>query len=93
MAATLAAQYRSRSARGGRVSVATGPALLAAASAVEEAASADATVLVADPHKTSRDDLEQALEWLRLADATVIGIVSSPGRDPGDLDVGLRGTP
>ncbi|MBX3143108.1 MAG: hypothetical protein KF813_05080 [Trueperaceae bacterium] len=93
VAAALAAQYRSRSARGGRVSVATGPALLAAASAVEEAASADATVLVADPHKTSRDDLEQALEWLRLADATVIGIVSSPGRDPGDLDVGLRGTP
>lgn len=93
VAAALAAQYRTRSTRAGNVSVSTGPALLTAASAVEEAAAADATVLVADPKSTTRRELEQALEWLRLANAKVVGIVSSPGRDPTELAVGLRGTP
>lgn len=89
VAAALAAKYRIRPDLGDRVRVATAPALLAAASAVEEAAAADATVLVADPKNLSRDDLDRALEWLLLAGAKVLGIVTSPGRDGRSLPVGL----
>lgn len=93
VAAALAAKYRVRADIGDRVRVATAPALLSAASAVEEAAAADATVLVADPKHLSQGDLDNALEWLRLAGAKVLGIVASPGRDKRTLPPGLEDVP
>lgn len=91
VAAALAMQYRGRPVDAQRVQVATGPALLAAAESLEEAAAADATVVVADPTSTTTQELELATSWLRLAKAHVLGLVASPALPSGpELGTGLR---
>ena len=64
---------------GSRTFVTTSPPLVSSGAAVGKAATADATILVADPRQTDRVQLSAAVDWLRRANASVLGIVASPG--------------
>lgn len=61
------------------------PSLLASAAAVSRTAVYDVVVLVADPYRSRRDELREAVTWLRRADANVLGVVAAPhrGAQPG----------
>jgi len=66
--------------------VSTSPPLTASGIGFGRAASADATIVVADPRQADRLQLLEAASWLTRAEATVLGIVASPGRNPRALD-------
>ena len=59
--------------------VTSSPSLVSSGAAVARAATADATIVVADPRQTDRIQLGEAVTWLKRANATVLGIVASPG--------------
>src|SRR5690606_41726093 len=62
-----------------RTFVPTSPRPGSSGAAVGKGATADATILVADPRQADRVQLSAAVDWLRRANASVLGIVAPPG--------------